>query len=137
MILKDLNQLAIQSQNSFQDYKKEEVALDGSFKSRYSELYQSNEKISFAQYTTVVETNSGLTITFPNQWFYIASYFVEFLVALKEYKTFYNQIFQGVQNLKEVIKSIKDTGLVPEEIKVKVSETFADSNDVDLFNRFL
>ncbi|MCY1720701.1 hypothetical protein OU798_10125 [Prolixibacteraceae bacterium Z1-6] len=137
MILKDLNQIAIQAQNVFQNYKKEEVALDSGFKSRYSELYHSNEKISFAQYTTVVETSSNLTITFPNQWFYIASYFVEFLVALKEYKSFYNTIFQGVQNTKEIIKSIKDTGVVPDEIKVKVSSTFTDSDDVDLFNRFL
>lgn len=137
MILKDLNQLAIQSQNGFQDYKKEEVALDSSFKSRYSELFHSNEKISFAQYTSVVETSSGLTITFPNQWFYIASYFVEFLVALKEYKSFYNTIFQGLHNTKEIIKSIKDTGVVPDEIKVKVSSTFTESDDVDLFNRFL
>lgn len=137
MILKDLNRLAIQSQNRFQDYEKEEVALDSNFKSRYTELYHSNEKISFAQYTTLVETSSSLTITFPNQWFYIASYFVEFLIALKEYKSFYNTIFQGVQNAKEVIKSIKDTGVVPEEIKEKVSITFTESNDVDLFIRFL
>ncbi|MCK9450266.1 MAG: hypothetical protein M0Q90_01075 [Bacteroidales bacterium] len=137
MILKDLNRLAIQSQNEFQDYEKEEVALDSNFKSRYTELYHSNEKISFAQYTTLVETSSSLTITFPNQWFYIASYFVEFLIALKEYKSFYNTIFQGVQNAKEVIKSIKDTGVVPEEIKDKVSITFTESNDVDLFIRFL
>lgn len=137
MILKDLNKLAVDSQNEFQTYKKEEVSFDNNFKTRYYELYQSYEKISFAQYTTIVETSSNLTITFPNQWFYIASYFVEYLVALKEYKSYYNTIFQGVVNAKDLIKSIKDTGIVPEEIKAKVSNTFTDSDDINFFNRFL
>lgn len=137
MSLKDLNQLAIQSQNKFRDYKKEEVALDSAFKSRYSELYQNSEKISFAQYTTIVETKSGLTITFPNQWFYTASYFVNFLVALKEYKSCYNQIFQGIPQTSELIKSIKTTGNIPEEIEEKIYNAFTESNDIDLFNRFI
>jgi len=139
MNLKDLNQLAIDSQHKFLNYEQEEVALDSNFKIRYSELYHtnSNEKISFAQYTTVVETSSNLTITFPNQWFYIASYFIDFLVALKEYKYYYNIIFQGVHNTKEIIKSIKDKGVVPEDVKVKISNTFTEISDIDFFIRFL
>lgn len=137
MNLKDLNQLAIDSQHKFFNYEKEEVALDNNFKTRYSELYHSNEKISFAQYTTVVETSSNLTITFPNQWFYIASYFIDFLVALKKYKYYFNVIFQGVHDTKEIIKSIKDLGVVPEDVKVKISNTFTEISDIDFFIRFL
>lgn len=139
MTLKDLHQLAIDSQNEFQNYKKEEVALTDSFKTKYTQLYHSNsgEKISFAQYTTIVETSSNLTITFPNQWFYIASYFVDFLIALKEYKTLYDLIFKDVANPKDVITSIKNSHEIPDVIKEKISGVISDPEDIDFFNLFI
>ena len=139
MSLKDLNKLAISSQEYFLTYKKEEVILTSNFKKEYIETFEvsSGDKISFAQYTTIIETNGGLTITFPNQWFFIASYFIDFLIALKEYKVIYHSIFKDEQNVKELIKSFKDSGEITEDIDKKISSILVDEHDKTFFIKFL
>ena len=81
MSLNDLNVLALSAKDSFNSYHKEEILLSPEFKSDFSNLLKSNSNdlIRYSTYTSVIETSTGLTITFPNQWFFIASYFVQFL----------------------------------------------------------
>jgi len=140
MKLEDLNQLAEASQKAFLDYKKEEVILTSDFKEKYTEYFfsKNGEKISFAKYTTLVETVGGLTITFPNQWFYIASYFIDYLIALKTYKSLYHSIFKDETHSKEIIKKIKDTGNVDDTIIIKIKALLNNNDDdVSKFIKFL
>jgi energy-coupling factor transporter ATP-binding protein EcfA2 len=134
-----LNQLAEASQKAFLDYKKEEVVLTSDFKEKYTKYFfsKNGEKISFAKYTTLVETTGGLTITFPNQWFYIASYFIDYLIALKTYKSLYHSIFKNETHSKEIIKKIKDTGNVDDTIVIKVKALLNNNDDVSKFIKFL
>ena len=138
MSLKNLNELAKESQKKFFDYKKEEVTLTPEFKQKYSTYFHSkaNEKISFGKYTTVVETAGGLTITFPNQWFYIASYFIEYLVALKEYKKEFISLLKNEKNSKELIKKIKDSGIIDDNTNQKIENSLQGS-DIEYFKKFL
>ena len=108
MNLGNLNELAINAKEAFRKYHKDEILLSSEFKSEFSDLIKSNSNdlINYSSYTSVIETSTGLTITFPNQWFYIASYFVPFVKELRKYKEGYNYIFQGIAESKEIIKQI-------------------------------
>lgn len=139
MNLKNLNTIANNSKKAFQGYDQQEVILSDDFKKLYEELHHSNnsETIVFSKYTTLVKTSSGLTITFPNQWFYIASYFVNFLVALKEYKNTYNLVFNKESNSKELIKNIKENGVIPNNIIQKIQSVLTETEDIKFFQTFL
>lgn len=139
MSLRNLNEIAIKAQKAFQKYNNEEVILTDRFKQLYSREYyiQSEERIRFSKYTTCVKTSKDLTITFPNQWFYTASYFVEFLMALKEYKEIFNLIFNNDTNTKALIKEIKISGEIPNTINRKIKSTLTDSIDIEYFKIFL
>lgn len=138
-MLKNLNQLAVEAQRKFNAYHKEEIILSEGFKKEFSEILsrKSSEKISYSRYTSVIITSSDLTITFPNQWFYIASYFVEYLLALKEYKANYFSIFQNFENSKEAIKQIKDSSVIPPEILTRIDDYFVEVSDRENFKKFL
>lgn len=137
MPLKNLNELATNSREVFSEYKKEEVILSNEFKKLYAESFREKDKISFGQYTTVVETGNALTITFPNQWFYIASYFVDFLNALKEYKKAYSEIFADEDNATGLIRDFKSSGEISDEIRAKIVDYFPDNTDKRYFIKFL
>lgn len=138
MSLKDLNLIAQESKSSFQRYNNEEVLLNQEFKIEYTRIFERpSEKITFSQFTTLVKTNQELTITFPNQWFYIASYFVEYLLELKKYKNLYLEIFRNVPNSNDLVKQIKETREVPEIIKSKILNEIEDENDREYFQKFL
>ncbi|MFK7059420.1 AAA family ATPase [Flavobacterium oreochromis] len=89
MILKDLNKLAIEVKEKVAEYKNFETTLPSVFKSSFTDLLlleNSKDKIEYQKYTAIVTTSKKLKVIFPNQWFYIASYFDELLNSLFEYK---------------------------------------------------
>lgn len=137
MSLKNLNQIGIDSQQSFLEYNKEEIKLSRDFKSLFTEIIQQNSKesVSFSEYTTIVKSSKGLTITFPNQWFYIASFFVDYLKALKEYKEHFHKALDNVS--KDSLAEIKKTKEIPLEIKEKIETYFKTETDVENFTKFL
>lgn len=137
MSLKNLNQIGIDSQQSFLKYNKEEIKLSRDFKSLFTEIIQKNSKesVSFSEYTTIVKTSKGLTITFPNQWFYIASFFVDYLKSLKEYKEHFHKALDNIS--KDSLAEIKKTKEIPSEIKEKIDNYFDTENDVENFTKFL
>lgn len=138
MSLKDLNKLASITQAEYSNYVHQEVVLPDNFKIEFVKiLTEARESVKFFKYSAIIKTSSGLTITLPNQWFYIASYFTDFLSALKEYKTAYNKIVEGINNSKDVTKNIKETGDIPKAIESKIEKYFDKRNDVDLFKKFL
>ncbi|MHA7942192.1 McrB family protein [Formosa sp. 3Alg 14/1] len=135
--MKNLNQIGIDSQKSFIKYNKEEVKLSKDFKLLFTEIIQikSKESVSFSDFTTIIKTSNGLTITFPNQWFYIASFFVNYLKALKEYKEIYNALFNSVS--KDILADIKKTKQIPSEINYKINKYFNTKDDIEYFTKFL
>lgn len=139
MSLKDLDSLAIKAQQSFNSYNKEEILLSSLFKDEFLNLLRLNstDSISYSTYTSVIKTSNGLTITFPNQWFFIASFFVEFLNELKIYKDYYTSIFEGVENSKELTKIIKESGEIPTDINNKIDSFFQNASDKVLFKKFI
>lgn len=139
MILKNLNQLALDAQTEFNSYHKQEIILSSEFKKEFAEVLGSNssEDIQYSPYTSVIKTSSALTITFPNQWFFIASYFTEYLIALKEYKRAYGVIFHGVADVKDIIKTIKESSDISEDIEDRIDNHFSDAADREFFKKFL
>jgi len=139
MILQNLNQLALEAQNNLDSYHKEEILLSSEFKKEFSNILttKSSDKIKFSKYSSVIETSSGLTITFPNQWFFIASYFANYLIALKEYKKQYNIIFQALPNASEIIKQLKSSPEIPPAVIQRIENNFNNQQDIDFFKKFL
>ncbi|WP_299271801.1 McrB family protein [uncultured Psychroserpens sp.] len=139
MSLKNLNNIAIETQTSFLNYKKEEIELSDNFKKLFTQIIENDgkQKVSFSKHTTVVFTSKELTITFPNQWYYIASYFVDYLSALFEYKNVFNEIFRGIANPKEAIAEIKKTNHIPQNIQSIINKYFSLEQDKEYFQKFL
>jgi len=139
MSLSNLNELAIKAKEDFNKYHKEEILLTNEFKSGFSALLKSNSNdlIRYSTYTSIIESTTGLTITFPNQWFYIASYFVHFASELRNYKNGYSSIFQGVTDSKEIIKQIKESKVIPPDIISKINNHYTNKLDSENFQKFL
>jgi hypothetical protein len=139
MNLTNLNEIAIKAKEAFNEYHKEEILLSSEFKSEFSDLLKSNSNdlIRYSTYTSVIETSTGLTITFPNQWFYIASYFVPFVRELRKYKEGYNDIFQGITESKEIIRQIKETKVIPSNMVDKINNHYTNELDSLNFQKFL
>ncbi len=139
MILQDLNNIAEKAKLNYANYNQEEIELSEEFKRYFTEVIEKSnkEKVSFSKYTTIVHSSKGLTITFPNQWFYIASYFVDFLSALFEYRKNFNEIFDTIKNTKALVTQIKNTNEVPDNIKAKISNHFILENDAINFEKFI
>ena len=140
MILKDLNELAIQSKNQFLGYNNsKDYIFSDEFRSSFKDLLENTttEKISFAKYTCTINTQTGLTINLPNQWFIIAFYFVPFAKELKVYKECFVNIFKDLTNLKEEVKQIKDSGNIPASINPLIDQYFDNEEDASRFRKFL
>jgi hypothetical protein len=92
MRLVDLDLLRKRLIQRFEDsYSGEEIILPKRFKDEVTFIYA--DKISYYEYTACVTTKAGLNIFLPNQWFYIASYFTDFYIAIIEYKNIALKLF--------------------------------------------
>ena len=86
MELKDLSILAKSIQDRYRrEFKPEDCVLPSSFKSTYQK-FNNNDQIEYFEYSLIVHSSSSLDIYIPNQWIYIAYYFVEYYKMLKAYK---------------------------------------------------
>lgn len=135
MILENLNQLALEAQQQFNSYQKQEIILNPEFKDKFKDCI--TESIMYSKFTSVIKTSSNLTITFPNQWFIIASYFVKYLVALKVYKRNYQSIFEYTENAKELVKNMKESSTIPPFLLTRIDSHFDEERDKENFKKFL
>jgi len=137
-MLKSLNQLALQAKTKCDEYKQNEIALSDNFKSKFSQFLteDSSQTINFSTYTSNIKTNTGLNILIANQWFYIASFFVDFLIELEKYKSIYNEIIKPENDYKELTKKLKTDKIISPEIESKINEKL-NGEEVTFFKKFL
>ena len=108
MELKDLSILAKSIQDRYRrEFKPEDCMLPPSFKSTYQK-FNNNDQIEYFEYSLIVHSSSALDIYIPNQWIYIAYYFVEYYKMLKAYKeTLSNLISKEDMNCKDDISKAR------------------------------
>jgi len=134
MILKNLNELGIEAKTKSLAYSNSETVLSSKFKTEFSNLLiqNSTDKIIFQEYTAVVTTSKGLKIILPNQWFYLASFFYDFLNSLWQYKEVVNEF----EISSDVIKEIRGKE-IPNEINILIEAKFEEIEDKTFFKEFL
>ena len=134
MILKDLNRLGSEAKAKSLEYPNSETVLSSEFKTEFKKLLLQNttDNIIFQEYTAVVTTSKGLKIILPNQWFYLASFFYDFLNSLLQYKKVVEEF--GISSDK--IKEIRGNG-IPNEINLLIEAKFEKLEDANFFKKFL
>lgn len=127
MDLRDLNALAAEIQERYQQYHKDEFILPADFKSNVTTI--SGSPVTYYTHTAIIQKNTSQIIALPNQWFAIASFFVEYKIELQKYKSAVFPLFN-----KEKIKNFRENGLVPDQDLRRIN---ADERDKILLARFL
>lgn len=99
-MLRDLNDLAIITKENYRStFINEDFKLNREFKERLSEvLAAKNITIQYFDYSAEIHTSTDMKIFCPNQWFYLATFAVEFVSELIEYKRVVEQIAESNVN---------------------------------------
>ncbi|WP_186300437.1 AAA family ATPase [Bacillus pumilus] len=147
-MLRDLNELANTSMNQYRKtFVNEEFKLKRDFKERFAQVLEShNTTIKYYDYTAEITLSSTNKIFCPNQWFYIATFAVEFCSELIKYKGILvnlsesdvsgmnrKQFFEKVKNLKG--KNIDD--FAPDIKEAIINYFNEDETSAEYLCRFL
>lgn len=114
-ILKDLNLvLAYAKQRFSKEYIMQEIKLNDTFKVTFRSFLVSKDcSVEYFKHTTVVTNKVGQQIYIANQWFVIASYFVDFCSEMQSYRALFEKICRRMSmNTKEMNRyatSLKNT----------------------------
>lgn len=119
MTLQNLNEMAEKSKDEYLSrFINEDLELSRDFKEQYSRVLKTRDgSINFTNYSAEIITSAGNRIYCPNQWFYIATFVVEYVSELEKYKNSLENIFnREVLNMSrkkfwEEIKSLKDQSI--------------------------
>jgi len=134
MILNNLNNLGEIANAKSLAYNNFEIVIPQEFKRKFSELLheKSSDKIVFQNFTATVTTSKGLKIIFPNQWFYLASFFFDFLNSILHYKSIVNEF----QISSETIKQLRGNE-IPDNLNLLIEGKFGEIEDRVYFKNFL
>jgi hypothetical protein len=134
MNLNNLNQLGEEIKLNIKKYNFKESKLSPEFKAEFNKYISSNtnDKIEFGEYTSIVTTPKGLKIIFPNQWFFIALFFQTYLIELESYKEILNQL----DLTDSEIKLARDNG-IDNKLKEKIKKTLGNESNIDFFEKFI
>lgn len=93
-ILKNLKVVLAAARSRFtHDFVMQEVVLNDTFKDAFRNyLLTKDWEVEYFDKTTVVTSSIGLQIYIANQWFVIASYFVDFCTEMLTYRTLFVKI---------------------------------------------
>lgn len=94
-ILKNLHSVLELAKSRYKsEYIPQDIVLTAQFKEKFSRclLKTTSNKIDFLQYTSILYNKNQQIIYIPNQWFVIASYFVDFCTELLTYQKFFFEI---------------------------------------------
>ena len=127
--LKDLRDIYESANGRFRQYEGNDFVLPEAFKSKVSDI--NSYHISYNQYSAVVNSNDGLSIYLPNQWFYVASYFTEFYNELLRYKSFAIQAIS-----RERLKDLNGSTLTDAELN-SINKLDLDDNSKERLKKFI
>lgn len=94
-ILKNLHSvLELASRRYQSEYIPQDVELSSEFKETFSHVVETTTTttIEFLQHTAILRNKYNQVTYIPNQWFVIASYFVDFCTELLTYQRFFYEI---------------------------------------------
>lgn len=93
-ILKNLNAVMVFSSARYQnEYIWQDIQLSERFKRLYEEyLDHRHYSISYNEHTSIITTSKNQYLFIDNQWFAIASYFVDYCTELLTYQAYFNRI---------------------------------------------
>lgn len=140
VILKDLHSVLMDAQRRFtEEYIIQEVKLNDNFKIAFRNyLSTKNCSAEFFEFTTVITNTYGQQIYIANQWFVIASYFVDFCSEMMSYQDLFEKICrrQGMGNkrMKEYATHLKSSASSSDKnlfISVALDILYEDFADVD------
>ncbi|MGM0924041.1 MAG: AAA family ATPase [Bacillota bacterium] len=150
MVLRNLNEMAIQSKQNYESqFVNQDLKLSREFKDRFEEVLESKQSsIQFFHYSAEIQTTSGNKIYCPNQWFLIATFVVEYISELFNYKRILESLaisevhglskrefWSKIKNLKD---SEEDIDIYAPEIKNSIYYYFQQDEDSgDLLCRFI
>lgn len=113
-ILKDLNAVLRDAEARFARADAEcEVVLNEAFKEAFRRFQtEKGCTVSYGEHTTVVRNKAGQRIFIANQWFAVASFFVDFCTELLTYRELFadtcrQYLHMGTQRMKEFATSLK------------------------------
>lgn len=97
-ILKNLNAVLYYNKEHFDnEFVNQEVILCDDFKAAFQDYMETRGKeIEFFQHTSVLTNSEGQKIYIANQWFAIASYFVDFCTELLTYQQYFEKVSDAI-----------------------------------------
>ncbi len=97
-ILKNLHAVLVYAKERFNnEFFSQEVVLDERFKAIFREYMESRgKKIDYFEHTTELTNREGQQIYIPNQWFAIASYYVDFCTELLTYQQYFEKVCDSI-----------------------------------------
>lgn len=114
-ILKNLHAVLVYAKERFSnEFIRQEVVLDEEFKTVFQNYMESRDKnVDYFDYTTVVSNRDNQQIYIANQWFAIASYYVDFCTELLTYQQYFDKVcnYLGIRTSrgkKEYATSLKN-----------------------------
>lgn len=141
-ILKNLHAVLAYARERFNnEFLDQEVVLTERFKASFREyMTPRGKEIEYFEHTTLLSNKDGQRIYIPNQWFAIASYFVDFCTELLTYQQYFEKVCDaigvcGSQNRREYATSIKNLPSVDEKTRFQsaaiaiLKEEFPDADE--------
>lgn len=122
-ILKNLHQVLVDAKQRFtNEFVSQDVRLNEAFKVAFRNmLIEKNCSVEYFTYTTVVSNTFGQQIYIANQWFVIASYFVEFCSEMLSYQTLFCKICKQMglnhNKMKEYATRLKEAPTMEDKSK--------------------
>ena len=94
LILKNLHQVLLHARQRFEnEFQMQEVVLRDNFKIAFRNFLAKRDcAVEYFDHTTIVTNSSGQNIYIANQWFVIASYFVDFCTEMQSYRELFIKI---------------------------------------------
>lgn len=136
MILKDLGKLAHDSRNHYINaFINKDIELHSDFKEKFEQMLNArSSSVRFLDYSAEINTSSHNKIYLPNQWFYIATFMVDFYLELIKYKRELEVILNKIDlkiDRKTIIKLLKDGNYsdIENEIKLAISNHFENNKE--------
>lgn len=140
-ILKDLHLvLAYAKQRFSKEYTMQEIRLNDTFKVAFRSFLVSKDcSVEYLNHTTVVTNKAGQQIYIANQWFVIASYFVDFCSEMQSYRALFEKVCRRMsmdnKEMKEYATRLKCTPTKEDEsifllvARDVLKENFPESED--------